>query len=147
MYSNSTRLILRCLPVSTDAANAIGMLASATKLIRILTKCQLVRLLAAVDVVLDTSATVVTVTKRVTMGSDTSAVAITTLTVPTLTAAGKVVYKDFADMTSANCTLNPGDELKFVRDSGGGSGSLVLGAEVILMEEQPSNCSDMIESA
>lgn len=90
----------------------------------------------------DTAPNVLTMTKRILIGSDTGASAITTLTVPTSTAAGKVVYKGGLEIK-----LNPGDELKVAN---GGETTAGAGTLLMLIEpswELPANNTDMVLSA
>ncbi len=153
MYATESLQVLRPQPM-TNVNNAISALKNTTSYIAIHSKCTLARITAVVDVVLDTAASICTVSKRVLLGSDVGAVTLGTITIPTLTAAGKVVYKDRDAFQTETTTLVPtdfellpGDEIKIVRADTGGSGSLQYGVHVYIQSESAANCTDMIKSA
>lgn len=91
-----------------------------------------------------TTAAVVTITKRVTAGSNTNEVTVDTITVPVVATAplGTVVYVDGLDVT-----VSPGEELEF---AGGGEGDAGAGHIVIFgnfLPPDPANNTDMVVSA
>lgn len=91
-----------------------------------------------------TTAAVLTVTKRVTAGSNTNEVTIDTITVPVVATAplGTVLFVDGLDTI-----VRPGEELEF---SGGGEGDAGAGHIVIFGNFMPpdiGNNTDMVRSA
>lgn len=95
---------------------------------------------AVVTTTLDTADAVLTITRRVTAGSNTNEVTIDTLTVPNTTAAGQVVYVDGLDTIIA-----PGEEIEIAGDGGSTAGVAHI---VIFGHTVPSSPnSDMTESA
>lgn len=87
------------------------------------------------------SSVIVTITRRITAGSNTGEVAVDVITVPVSTAQGSVVYVDGLDTK-----VSPGEELEFaVSGSGTGNGDIVAFCEMTW--EHPSNNTDMSESA
>lgn len=89
----------------------------------------------------------VIVKQRVTPGSDTGAVTIATITLPTGTAAGKVLVKRFAPYQ-----LNVGDTLTFqhtvlATDSGTAAGAGFYDVTLHVDEESDLNQGDLIVSA
>ena len=84
-----------------------------------------------------------TITKRLIPGDDTGEVAVTTLTIPDTTVAGKVLYKDLTPID-----LNPGDQIEFATTQAGAqTGAGICFIEVIPRPEVPANLSDMVASA
>lgn len=101
----------------------------------------------AVALVADTAVPVVTFYQRVTVGSDSGAVTIGTLTFPDLTAIGKVLYKNVE-----SASLLAGQELCIkvttAATSGGTvAGTAFLGFKAMLRPEDPASMSNMIASA
>lgn len=95
---------------------------------------------AVVTTTLDTAAAVLTITKRVTAGSNTNEVTIDTLTVPNTTAAGKVVY-----LKDLDTIIEPGEEIEIAGDGGSTAGVAHI---VIFGHCVPfSTNSDMVLSA
>lgn len=95
---------------------------------------------AVITTTLAVAAITITITKRILVGSDAGAVAVGTLTIPSLTAAGKVVFKDGMEVK-----VMPGEELKFlVGGTGTGNGDII--ATVEPSWEVPGNVAAMIES-
>lgn len=89
---------------------------------------------------------VVTVYRRVTYASQTNAVAIGTLTIPTGSAVGTVIYKDVGQFQ-----LQPGDQLWFKVTTAGTDASSAAGAgffafDFDLEPEEASNETKMIAS-
>ena len=95
---------------------------------------------AVVTTTLDTAACVLTITKRVTAGSNTSEVTIDTLTIPNTTAAGKVVYVHGLDTI-----ISPGDEIEIAGDGGSTAGVAHIVIYGYTVASSPT--SDMILSA
>lgn len=85
-----------------------------------------------------------TVTRRVTPNSDTNATAVATLTLPSGTAAGKILYKA---ATSGPIHLNAGDELKFVASDNGVGVYWKPWVKAYPRPETKGNNTDFIESA
>jgi hypothetical protein len=92
----------------------------------------------ALDTGLATSGAVITISKRVTPGSDTSKVDIDTLTIPVSGAAGHVYYND-----SLNTKISPGEQLSIVSDGVPSAGSGRVIAVVEPAWESPDNNTDM----
>lgn len=95
----------------------------------------------------DTTAPVVTFTKRPTYNSSTDESTIGTLTIPDTTAVGKVVYKDVDPVI-----LNPGDGLLLdhttqAADASSAAGAGYYGLEYELCPDDARNLTDMVESA
>jgi hypothetical protein len=109
--------------------------------IDILEGCTLIRVGVLITVIADAVVTTV-VTRRVTTGSDTNAVAVDSIVIPDTTAVGKIVYCDITPMA-----LDAGDQLLFTCDGGGTSTAFVCFAVVIPNEEPADNEADMVESA
>lgn len=102
-----------------------------------------------VAVVAATTAPVVKVSRRPTYNSATGEVLIASMTIPTGTAAGKVLYKN---CSSALNVLYPGEELSYEQtvqaaDPGTAAGSGFYAVELELDPEAPGNQSNMIASA
>lgn len=133
-YASESKLILRQDDVTDGQYNT-------SDTITIFAPCRLLRVGAAVTVVADATL-VLTITRRVTIGSDDSAEAVTTVTIPNTTAAGKVMYKDITPID-----LNPGDQLKYAWANSGTTGRFQGYAEVIPRPEVPANLGDMVASA
>jgi len=94
-----------------------------------------------------TTAPVLTFRKRPTPGSSSSQSTIGTLTLPDLTAAGKVVYKDVSPVN-----LEPGDTICLDHTTQAVDGSAAAGAGYYMFEleddpEYKSNISDFLASA
>lgn len=91
-----------------------------------------------------TTAPTVVFTKRVTPGSDTSAVAMGTLTIPSGTALKKTVYKQITPMA-----FGPGDVIKVAWTIGVGTPTGQGEVEIYAEEDPdvPENESNMIASA
>ncbi len=102
--------------------------------------CSVRRVLALVTTVLD-GAAVVEFKRRPTFGSASGEVLVASLTVPTLTAAGKTVYKDFKSVN-----LLPGEELIAEVTSAATSGNALYGAKLELHEEAAVEVANMIKS-
>ena len=68
----------------------------------------------ALILIAPTAESILTVTRRVLPGSDTGATAVAIITIPSLTAIGKIVYKECHILTvKLPVKLNAGDELVF----------------------------------
>ena len=122
--------------------------ASGTVVCRVNQACDLYAVGALITVALDTNLAGLTVTRNVIPGSTVGATAVAILVIPTLTAAGKIVWKNCHILTVvAPVKLNAGDELKFVWDSGGGSVKWRPWFEAYPRTEVKENNSDFIPSA
>lgn len=95
---------------------------------------------AVVTTTLDTADAVLTITRRITAGSNTGEVTIDTLTIPNTTAAGQVIYVDGLDTIIA-----PGEEIEIAGDGGSTAGvaHIVIFGHVVASSPN----SDMTESA
>lgn len=117
----------------------------------VLRKCMIRRLMFIVSeaVLAATTAPVVRFSKRITPGSDTGVVVLGSMTIPSGSAIGKVVYKDIEPVE-----LNPGDAIMVENtqqtvDPGSGTetGQGYYGFELEDCPESPSESGDMVESA
>ena len=130
-----------------DAAN-LGFPRNKTVVMEVMQPCDLYAVGALIRVALTSEAATLVVTRRVTPYSDTSATAVASLTIPTLTAAGKIVYKDCHILTvEAPVKLNAGDELKFVWADTGGAVYWKPWVEAYPRPETKANNTDFIKSA
>lgn len=116
---------------------------------RVFTQIRVTRIMASVTtaIVNGLVAAIVTVYRRPTPGSTSGQVAIGTLTFPTGTALGKVLYKDIVETN-----LFPGEELAFNvstagTDSGSAAGAFVGSFEANDDPDTPANQSNMVASA
>jgi len=134
-YASESKMVLS----QEDILN--GQVKNTYDVIKIFEPCRLMRVGWSVKVIVD-ALIVVTITKRIITGSDASAVAVTTLTLPDTTAVGKLIYKDITPID-----LDPGDELKFAMADTGTSSAGICYAVVIPRPEVPANLSDMVASA
>lgn len=105
------------------------------------------RIMCMITTAVVSNVTVVVAFKRYpTYGSSASATTIGSISIPTGTAAGKVVYKD---VTPLQC--NPGDqivcEVTTAAGGGGAAGNAFYSIEYAAMPEAAANQSDMIASA
>ena len=105
--------------------------------------CDLYAVGAQIRVALDTDLATLTVTRRVTPNTDGSATVVATVNIPTLTAAGKIVWK----APTAPIKLNAGDELKFVFSNGGGGVYWNPWFDAYPRPETKGNNTDFIQSA
>jgi len=140
-----------CIGEGEATAATLGFAASATVVCLVRHPCTLYSVGALVRIVMDTNAAAIVVTRRVIPNSDNGATVVATITLPTLTAAGKIVYKEGVNpQTVANLLpvkLNAGDELKFVADAGGGSYYWKPWFEAYPRPETKDNNTDFIKSA
>ena len=95
-----------------------------------------------ITTVTDSNAATCTVTRRVTTGSDTNAVAVDVIHIPNTSAAGKIIYIQLATPQQ----MNAGDQLKFVFSNHGGSGYWKPWIEAVPREETKANNSDFVAS-
>lgn len=103
--------------------------------------CTITAIGALIGTVSDSDAATITVTRRVTIGSDTNAVAMGTLYIPIGAAAGKIYYNDITPQQA-----NAGDQLKFVFSNHGGSVAWVPWVEAYARAEVKGNNSDFVVS-
>ena len=114
----------------------------------VLSPCSVRRIMAYVStaVVGPTTAPVVTFRRRPTPGSATGQIDLGTLTVPTGTAVGKVVYKDVSPVK-----LDVGDSILITVSTaatgGTPAGGAYYGFELELSPDDPRNQPDMVQSA
>lgn len=101
-----------------------------------------VGLTAQVVTTFDTAATVLTVYRRPTPGSNTGRVTIGTVTIPNGAAAPNVYYKYFDAVK-----VVPGEEITVETDGGTTAGTAILSLITAPRWEHPSNNSKMILSA
>lgn len=139
-YSTESR-VLAVMP-GVNSASTGDFAKNLTVLMRMMQPCDLNAVGVLVTTVSDTNDATITVTRRVTAGSDTNAVAVATLTLPTGTAAGKILYKL---ITPQSC--NAGDELKFVFSNNGGSVTWIPWIDATPRSETKANNSDFVASA
>ena len=114
-----------------------------TILCRVNQPCDLYAVGALITVALTSEAATLVVTRRLLPGDDTGATAVASVIVPTLTAAGKIVWK----APTAPIKLNAGDELKFVWPNTGGGVYWKPWFEAYPRPETKENNSDFIQSA
>lgn len=110
-------------------------------------QCKITRIAFYVTtaVVATTTAPVVEFNRRPTYNSASGEIALGTLTIPTGTAAGKILYKDIDPVT-----LFPGDELSFehtVQAVGSAAGAGFYAFDIYEDPEVVGNQADMIASA
>jgi len=132
-----------CIREGEEDAATLGFPRNKTVVCEVMQPCDLYAVGALIRVALTSEAATLTVTRRVTPYSDTDATAVATLTIPTLTAAGKIVWK----APTAPVKLNAGDELKFVWANTGGNVYWKPWFEAYPRPEIKGNNTDFIESA
>lgn len=125
-----------------DSASTAYLAKNKTALMGVNQPCTLYGVGVKIGVVTDSDQATVTITRRVTIGSETNAVAVATLTIPIGAAAGKIYYKEITPQQ-----MNAGDELKFVFSDHGGSGKWLPWVDAVPREETKANNSDFIASA
>jgi len=129
--------------LTADDLSATGDAGVAWDIVRPVT---VIRVGALVTTVLN-GAAVVAFDRRVTTGSDTgrvnglNAAGDAVITIPTTTAAGKIVYKD------VRVDLDPGDQVIAEVTSGATSGAARYFVECVNRDEVAANLSDMVASA
>lgn len=114
-YSYSTAL------VSTSTIDVSGANTAVTPIVG--TSFRATQLRVMCGTALGGTQGLITVTKRVIPGSDTSAVTVCTFTLLNTYIAGDVIEIDIS--SSANCELNPGESLKFAA-AGSGTGTIYV---------------------
>lgn len=148
MYQNYMNTALK--PLTTATIAGISLTSTGITARFICTKqCKINRIMAFVTTALvaDTATPVITVRKRPTPGSATGQTTVGTITVPDLTAIGKVLYKDVNPVE-----IDPGQELCFDVTTAATSAGSVAGASYMDFEgqddpETPANEANMIKSA
>lgn len=110
--------------------------------------CRVNRIYFAVStaVAADATAPVVTFAKRVTLGSDTGAVTIGTLTIPDGTAAGSVLFKEVDVALAAGDSIRVGNTTQAV-DGAAAAGAGYYGFRLEDKPEDDANQSDLSASA
>jgi len=139
-YTDSKILAIR---EGEEDAATLGFAKNKTVVCQVNQPCDLYAVGAHIRVALDTDLATLTVTRRVLPYSDVGAVAVATVNIPTLTVAGKIVWK----APTAPIKLNAGDELKFVFSNGGGACYWRPWFEAYPRPETKDNNSDFIKSA
>jgi hypothetical protein len=132
-----------CISEGIADGATIGFARNTTIVCRVNQPCDLYAVGAQIRVALDTAAATLTVTRRVTPYSDTDATAVAVITIPTLTPAGKIVWK----APTAPIKLNAGDELKFVFGDTGGGVYWNPWFEAFPRPETKENNADFLQSA
>lgn len=127
---------------ATDVDLALGTAAVVAVAYPGLQPFEVVGLSALVTTQFDTADTVLTVRKRITLGSDTGSTIIGTMTIPNGALVGKVYYKKFAAVK-----VSPGDELVISTDGGTTAGTAIVRLEVQPSWDAPGNNADMIAAA
>jgi hypothetical protein len=112
-------------------------------------KCQIKRIGVVVTTTAasNTAAAKETFYRRPTLGSNTNRVSLGDITIPDLTVAGKVVYKDITPVK-----FSPGEELQFTHTTAATDSSSAAGAGSYFFEledipEQSANLTNMLASA
>jgi hypothetical protein len=115
----------------------------------VMSQLKVKRLLAVVSTTIANNlvSAVISFKRRPTYGSTSGEVVMGTIVVPDLLAAGKVLYKDIAEVL-----CYPGDQIVFEVTTAGTDGSAAAGAvicdvEYDSVEESVANQSDMVKSA
>lgn len=126
--------------------------ASGVALCRVNQPCDLFAVGALILVTLTSNLATLTVTRRVLPGSAVGVTDVAVVTIPTLTPAGKIVWKNCHSTVAgvvviAPVKLNAGDELVFTCDSGGGAIIWKPWFEAYPRPESKDNNSDFIKSA
>ncbi len=147
-YTDSKAL---CISEGVADSATTGFAASGTAVCRVNQSCDLYAVGAIIRVTLTVNAASIVVTRRVLGYSDAAPTVVATITIPTLTAAGKIVYIEGVNPQTASnllpVKLNAGDELKFVCDAGGGVIYWVPWFEAYPRPEVKANNSDFLLSA
>lgn len=136
---------------STGAATAANLAATAAQWVGYVAcgAVQVRRIMFAVTTTVTAGlvAPVVQVQRRPTIGSATNAVSIVTMTIPTTTAAGKVVYKDVPYLATG--IVNAGEELSLnvstqATDSGTAAGAGYIRIQYDCPVDQAPNQTNMV---
>lgn len=138
----STQSVINAVDPAIGSTTAIGSAVNTTVYMDVNHPATLYAVGVLITVVTDTNAATCTVTRRVTTGSDTNAVAVDVIYIPNETAAGKIVYIQLATPQQ----MNAGDQLKFVFSNHGGSGYWKPWIEAVPREETKANNSDFVAS-
>ena len=139
-YTDSKVLAIR---EGEEDAATLGFVRNKTVVCEVMQPCDLYAVGALIRVALTSEAATLVVTRRVTPYSDVDATAVASLTIPTLTVAGKIVWK----APTAPVKLNAGDELKFVWADTGGAVYWKPWFEAYPRPETKDNNTDFIKSA
>jgi len=139
-YTDSKVLAIR---EGEEDSATLGFPKNKTVVCEVMHPCDLYAVGALIRVALTSEAATLTVTRRLLPYDDTNATAVATLTIPTLTVAGKIVWK----APTAPVKLNAGDELKFVWANTGGAVYWKPWFEAYPRPETKDNNSDFIKSA
>ena len=134
---------VQCIREGEEDSGTLGFAKNKTVVCEVMHPCDLYAVGALIRVALDTDLATLTVTRNVIPYDATGATAVATVAVPTLTPAGKIVWK----APTVPVKLNAGDELKFVFSNGGGSVRWKPWFEAYPRPETMDNNSDFIKSA
>ena len=143
---------IQCIGTGVTDAATIGFARNVAVACLVHHPCILYAVGAIIRVALTSEASSLVVTRRVTPYNDVTGVTnVATITIPTLTVAGTIIYiKGLAARTAANLLpvmLNAGDELKFVMANTGGNQYWVPWYEAYPRPETYANNSDFVLSA
>jgi hypothetical protein len=139
---------IQCIREGQEDSATLGFAKNKTVVLQVMHPCDLYAVGALIRVALDTDAAVLTVTRNVIPYDATGATAVASITIPTLTPAGKIIYKECHILTvKAPVKLNAGDELKFVFANNGGGVYWKPWFEAYPRPETKDNNSDFIKSA
>lgn len=138
-YAVESKVDVISTPINSELATSSAV--NKTVYMDINHPCTITAIGALITVVTDSSAATITVTRRVTSGSDTNAVAMGTLYIPSGAAAGKIYYNEITPQQA-----NAGDQLKFVFSNHGGSGYWKPWVEAYARAEVKGNNSDFVVS-
>ena len=134
-----------CISEGEEDSATLGFPRNKTVVCEVRHPCDLYAVGALIRVALTSEAATLVVTRRPIpyTGGDATATAVASVIVPTLTAAGKIVWK----APTAPIKLNAGDELKFVWPDTGGAVYWKPWFEAYPRPETKDNNTDFIKSA
>ena len=134
-----------CISEGEEDSATLGFVRNKTVVCEVMHPCDLYAVGALIRVALTSEAATLVVTRRPIpyTGGDATATAVASVIVPTLTVAGKIVWK----APTAPIKLNAGDELKFVWPDTGGAVYWKPWFEAYPRPETKDNNTDFIKSA
>ena len=127
--------------VGAGAADDLSSAAIHSESYAVLAPMAVSRFMALVSTVMDGAATVI-LRRRPIFGVAANEVTLATLIIPTLTAVGQVVFKDFNEVE-----LSPGEELIYEVTSQATSGGALYDVDAENDPEAPANDASMVVSA
>jgi hypothetical protein len=138
-YSNQSKINI----ISPPQASTVTMTSAknTTVYMTINQPCIITSVGVMISTTSDSDAATCTVTRRVTLASDTNAVAVATIYIPIAATAGSIIYDDITPQNA-----NAGDQLKFVFSNHGGSVAWIPWIEAYGREEVKANNSDFVAS-